>query len=122
VSFTQCQVFSRFDLQSSELGPRVVKALSIVLKYSTISAMKRKHFATLSLIYKRPVSGNIKWANIEALFRELGAEVEEREGSRVSVMLFGVIKVFHRSHPSPDTDKGAIAAIRNWLQENGITP
>jgi hypothetical protein len=52
----------------------------------------------------------------------LGAELAEREGSRVEVFLFGVVRVFHRPHPSPDTDKGAVAAIRKWLEENGVKP
>lgn len=85
-------------------------------------AMKRKHLRTLDLIYVRPVSANIRWADIEILFRELGAEIAEREGSRVEVFLFGVVRVFHRPHPSPDTDKGAVAAIRKWLEENGVKP
>ena len=37
-----------------------------------------------------------------------GAEVSEREGSRIGVFLFGEVRVFHRPHPSPDTDKGAV--------------
>nr|WP_269307865.1 type II toxin-antitoxin system HicA family toxin [Oxalobacter formigenes] len=57
---------------------------------------------------------------MEQLFLELGAFIEEREGSRVGVFLFGVVKVFHRPHPSPDTDKGAVTAIRKWLEENGV--
>jgi len=68
------------------------------------------------------VSGNIKWKDIEALLLSLGADTIEREGSRLEVYLFGVIKVFHRPHPSPDTDKGAVSAIRKWLEENGVTP
>lgn len=84
--------------------------------------MKRKHAKTLELIYCRPVSGNIKWKEIEALLVSLGAETMEREGSRLEVYLFGVVKVFHRPHPSPDTDKGAVAAIRKWLEENGVKP
>jgi hypothetical protein len=63
-----------------------------------------------------------RWVNIEALFRELGAELAEGEDSRVEVFLFGVVRVFHRPHPSPDTDKGAVAAIRKWLEENGVKP
>ncbi len=82
--------------------------------------MKRKHQKTLELIQSRPVSANIKWSDIEALFIELGAEVTEREGSRVGVKLFGTRKVFHRPHPSPCTDKGAVAAIREWLKQNGV--
>ncbi|WP_254894453.1 type II toxin-antitoxin system HicA family toxin [Chromobacterium haemolyticum] len=77
---------------------------------------------TLQLIFTRPISANIRWSDIEALFLELGAEIEEREGSRICVALFGVVRVFHRPHPSPDTDKGAVAAIRKWLETNGVTP
>ena len=84
--------------------------------------MNRKYRKTLALIFARPVSANIRWADIEALFLELGAEIEERAGSRVEVFLFGVVRVFHRPHPSPDTDKGAVAAIRKWLEDNGVKP
>lgn len=84
--------------------------------------MKRKHQRTVNLIYARPVSANVRWSDIEALLRELGAEIAEREGSRVEVFLFGVVRVFHRPHPSPDTDKGAVASIRRWLEENGVKP
>ncbi|KGQ69385.1 hexulose-6-phosphate synthase [Chelonobacter oris] len=84
--------------------------------------MKNKSKATLQLIFKRPTSGNIRWKEIEALFIELGAELQEREGSRIAVILFGQVKVFHRPHPKPDTDKGAVASMRKWLEENGVTP
>ncbi len=84
--------------------------------------MKRKHRKTLELIFARPVSSNIKWADIEALFIALGAELSEREGSRIGVRLFGERRVFHRPHPSPNTDKGAVASIRKWLKENGVKP
>ncbi|MDM8566046.1 type II toxin-antitoxin system HicA family toxin [Candidatus Halobeggiatoa sp. HSG11] len=84
--------------------------------------MKKKHQIVLSKIFKHPISANIKWNEIEALFISLGAEITEREGSRVEVFLFDEIKVFHRPHPRPDTDKGAIASIRNWLKNNGVKP
>ena len=74
--------------------------------------MKRKHLATLRQIFSRPVSGTIRWADIEALFLALGAEVNEREGSRVGVFLFDEVRVFHRPHPSPETDRGAVAQWR----------
>lgn len=84
--------------------------------------MKKKHKKTLELVFARPVSGAIKWHNIEAMFKELGAEISEREGSRVGVKLFDSRRVFHRPHPSPDTDKGAVNSIRKWLEENGVKP
>ena len=84
--------------------------------------MKRKSSKTLSLIFTRPVPGSIKWRDIESLLRDLGAKISEREGSRVGVMLFGEVRVFHRPHPSPDTDKCAAESIRKWLNENGVRP
>ncbi|MBN4054006.1 type II toxin-antitoxin system HicA family toxin [Haliea sp. AH-315-K21] len=68
------------------------------------------------------VSGNVSWADIESLFKALDANVSERAGSRVAVVLFGEVRVFHRPHPSPNTDKGAISSIRKWLEENEVTP
>lgn len=82
--------------------------------------MQRKHRKTLELIYHRPTSGNINWSDIESLFKALDADVSERAGSRVAVVLFGEVRIFHRPHPSPNTDKGAIASIRKWLQENEV--
>jgi len=82
--------------------------------------MKKKHHATLKLIFARPVNGSIKCPDIEALFIALGARVSE--GSRVSVCLFGEVHIFHRPHPSPDTDKGVVASIRKWLEQHGIKP
>ena len=84
--------------------------------------MKRKHRATLELIFARPASGSVRWSEVEALLVALGAEISEREGSRVGVVLFGEVRVFHRPHPSPDTDKGAVAALRKWLESHGVKP
>ncbi len=84
--------------------------------------MKRKHRKTLELILSRPIRGSIKWNDIEAMFVALGAEVSEREGSRVAVFLFNEVRVFHRPHPTPDTDKGAVSSIRKWLESHGVTP
>lgn len=85
-------------------------------------SVKVKHRKTLELLFARPVSANIKWREIEGFFVELGAEISEREGSRIGVRLFGERRVFHRPHPSPDTDKGAAASIRKWLADNGVKP
>jgi HicA toxin of bacterial toxin-antitoxin, len=82
--------------------------------------MKRKHLKTLESIYSRPISANISWSDIEALLMALGARIEEREGSRVLVRLFDERRVFHRPHPSPMTDKGAVASLREWLNDNGV--
>lgn len=84
--------------------------------------MKARHAKTLQLIFSRPTPAGVKWLDAVALFEALGAEITEAEGSRVTVFLFEQVKVMHRPHPSPDMDKGAVASIRKWLEENGVTP
>jgi reverse gyrase len=85
--------------------------------------MKRKHTKTLALLFHRPVSANLKHAEVIALLIELGAQIEtSREGSRVGVVMFGEVRVLHKPHPTPNMDKGAVAAVRDWLEQHGVTP
>ena len=117
------------------VGARLARTLAVIsqqwcLELSSLhgtliwyhSGMKRKHQKTLEAVFSRPLSGNIQWRDIEALFVELGAEISEREGSRVAVVLFGEVRVFHRPHPNPNTDKGALASIRKWLEQHEVSP
>jgi len=73
-------------------------------------------------MFHRPISGNIQWRDVEDLFVALGAAISEREGSRILVRLFDERRVFHRPHPSPNTDKGAVESMRKWLDDNGVKP
>lgn len=52
----------------------------------------------------------------------LGAYVEEASGSRVCIELNDVCAVFHRPHPQKEADKGAVAAMRRFLEEAGVKP
>ena len=84
--------------------------------------VNRKNQRTLQKLFVQPVLANIKWADVEVLLKSLGALLTERGGSRVEVVLFSEVSVFHRPHPSPDTEKGAVAAVRKWLDQNGVRP
>jgi hypothetical protein len=80
------------------------------------------HRRTLEAIFARPERADIPWREIESLFVALGAEVTEGSGSRVRVALNGVRAVFHRPHPERVTDKGAVRAVRRFLETAGVTP
>jgi len=84
--------------------------------------VNQKNQRTLQKLFVQPVLANIKWSDNKVLFKSLGAVLTERGGSRVEVVLFSEVSVFHRPHPSPDTEKGAVAAIRKWLNQNGVHP
>jgi hypothetical protein len=71
-------------------------------------------------VFEDPVRSGVPWSDVEALFKALGAEVSEGQGSRVRVYLNGVRAVFHRPHPEKDTDKGALKSVRRFLLEAGI--
>ena len=81
-----------------------------------------KHQRTLERIFERPVRADLRWSDIEALFLALGGSIEEKKGSIIVVRLQGRPKVFHRPHPRPETDKGAVKAVRIMLEGLGITP
>ena len=105
-----------------ELGFWGLESLDFQYQFVVLHFVKRRHQATLALIFARPASGSVRWADVEALLVAMRAEISEREGSRIGVFLFGEVRVFHRPHPSPNTDKGAVASIRKWLESHGVTP
>ena len=82
--------------------------------------MNKKQKETLKSIFKEPVLSNVKWSNVEILFRGLGAEISQGNGSRVRVLLNCVKAVFHRPHPRKEIDKGALISIRKFLKNAGI--
>ena len=84
--------------------------------------MNKAQEATLNAIFQRPTKANIRWAAIESLVRSLGGEIIEREGSRVAAKLNGITAIFHRPHPRPETKKGAVDAVRQFLLNAGVKP
>ncbi|MDQ9556555.1 type II toxin-antitoxin system HicA family toxin [Serratia marcescens] len=86
------------------------------------SALWMRQKNTLEQIFKTPVLSGIKWSDVESLIKALGGEVKEGRGSRCKFLLNGSIANFHRPHPSPDTDKGAVVNLREWLESIGVKP
>lgn len=84
--------------------------------------MSGKHQRILESIFSTPVQSSIKWKDIESLFVNLGAEIEEGRGSRVRVLLNQEEAVFHRPHPKKETDKGAVVSVRRFLENAGVKP
>jgi hypothetical protein len=77
---------------------------------------------TLGRIFAEPTPADLRWRDIEALLRAAGAEVREGAGSRVRIALAGVRAVFHRPHPGPETRRGLVRAVRDFLAAAGVKP
>ena len=84
--------------------------------------MASKHDKTLRAIFATPTRANIKWRDIEAMIRANGGTIREGRGSRVGIEINGLRAVMHRPHPSPDTDKGAVDALRVFLERADVAP
>ena len=84
--------------------------------------MNSHHRQTLDQVFSEPVPTDLRWGEIESLFRTLGAEISEGAGSRVRVAMGGARAVFHRPHPSPDTKRSSVRAVREFLIVAGVRP
>ncbi|EHG7611223.1 MULTISPECIES: type II toxin-antitoxin system HicA family toxin [Citrobacter] len=87
-----------------------------------VLSLRKKQRNTLEQLFKTPVPQAIKWLDIESLVKALGGEIKEGRGSRCKFLLNNSIACFHRPHPSPDTDKGAVESVRDWLISIGVKP
>jgi len=84
--------------------------------------MNSKQRQTLEDVFVHPVRSGIRWEDIENLLIAVGATIKEAEGSRITVTLNEVYAVFHRPHPRPTTDKGAVKSVRRFLINAGVSP
>ena len=73
-----------------ELGVTRPSARSLfsVPENGTIEKIKKRHQRIVELIFSRPTSGNVQWRDVESLFIELGAEIEERAGGQPGLCFF----------------------------------
>ena len=79
-----------------------------------------KHAKTYAAIFAEPIRASVKWKAVEGLLKHEGAEISEGAGSRVRVTLNGIRAVFHRPHPGPNIDKGALTSVRRFLLPAGV--
>ena len=84
--------------------------------------MNSRQRRTLEAIFEKPTRSDIRWADVEAMLRAAGANIEEDRGSRVCVALKGRRAVFHRPHPAPTVKKGALDAVRDFLVSVEVKP
>ncbi|MDR2695998.1 MAG: type II toxin-antitoxin system HicA family toxin [Deltaproteobacteria bacterium] len=85
-------------------------------------SMNGKQRKTLTAVFANPVRADIAWSDIETLFAACGGSLEAAKGSRVCVEINGVVAHFHRPHPQPHTDKGAVKSVRRFLENAGVKP
>lgn len=87
--------------------------------------MKREHLRTLEAIYAHPLQHGLRLARVEALLRELGAEVQEMPDQRLRIRLPSGQETWIRGGPGPhraDLDAEALLRLRQFLRDADISP
>jgi hypothetical protein len=82
--------------------------------------MNHRHRKIVHAIFAHPIPANLDFKDVTSTLRELGAEIEERNGSRIAVTLNGHTVLFHHAHHSVPKDE--VVQIRRFLTECGIAP
>lgn len=94
----------------------------MIAKNAIIFTMKSAHQKTLVAIFQKPVTKNLEWRKIEALFVALAADVSEGRGSRVAIVLNGQRGDFHRPHPGKEAIPYQVRDARRLLEQAGVAP
>ena len=74
----------------------------------------------LAQVFGQPTPADIRWSDIESMLVAIGCEVQEGSGSRLRLALNGVRAVIHRPHPSPQTRRSSVRAVRDFLIAAGV--
>ena len=80
-----------------------------------------RHRNTREAVFAKPTRGNLRWVDIEALLKTVGAEISEGAGSRVCIKLGDQVRTF-RPHPGREARRYAVEAARDFLNSEGIIP
>ena len=81
-----------------------------------------KQRKTLTAIFFKPTLASIFFSDIESLVKALGGTIQEREGSRVSVLLTGEEWRCHRPHPGKEAKRYQVEQARDLLDRVGVRP
>lgn len=84
--------------------------------------MNAKQPKVLGAIYFKPTMASIVFADIESLIKALGGTIQEREGSRVSILLMEEEWRCHHPHPGKEAKRYQVEQARDLLDRVGVRP
>lgn len=84
--------------------------------------MNRKHAKTLAILFEIPMRRDLRFAEVQALLRALGARILQREGSRVRITLDRFQLVMHAPHGGAPLKPYQVRDLRQLLTDAGVQP
>ena len=87
---------------------------------NSIASLTAAHLRTYNTIFQHPVSHNLGWDDVHALFRQIGEVKEEPNGS-LAVTRNGQIMVLHPPSTKDVAGTDELMALRHFLQRSEPT-
>jgi hypothetical protein len=88
---------------------------------NTTTPLNGSHLRTYNTIFQHPISHNLKWHDVHALFRELG-QVEEETNGNFKVTRNGQTLVLHPPRTKDVSEMDEIMFLRHFIERSETMP
>jgi hypothetical protein len=88
---------------------------------SSHTPLTGSHLRTYQTVFQHPVSHNLGWHDVYALFRQLG-QVEEEPNGNIRITRNGQVLVLRPSRTKDVADTDELMALRHFLEKSEIVP
>jgi hypothetical protein len=85
------------------------------------SLLTGSHLRTYNTIFQHPISHNLKWQDVHALFRELG-QIEEEPNGNMKVTRNGQTLVLHPPRTKDVSEMDEIISLRHFIERSEAEP
>jgi len=85
------------------------------------SLLTGSHLRTYNTIFQHPISHNLKWHDVHALFGQLG-RIEEEPNGNMKVTRNGQILVLHPHHTKDVTETDEVMVLRHFIEQSETMP
>lgn len=83
--------------------------------------LSNAHLRTYNTIFQHPISHNLKWLDVHALFREIG-QVEEEPNGNFKVTRNGQTLVLHPPRSKDVSEMDEIMSLRHFIERSEAMP
>jgi hypothetical protein len=84
---------------------------------TSTAALTGSHLRTYNTIFQHPLSHNLGWHEVHALFRQLG-EVNEEPNGNLKVTRNGHVLILHPARTKDVTETDDVMAVRHFLEQS----
>src|ERR1700679_2784549 len=88
---------------------------------NTLPLLTGTHLRTYNTIFQHPISHNLGWHDVHALFRHLG-QVDEEPNGNLKVTRNGQILVLHPPRTKDISEPDEVISLRHFLQRSDTIP